>query len=504
MNYLFFILVAALSMPAADLTGRWTSSGLTPDGQPTAMSLSLQYDGKALTGYMTDAMGQNNAISNGKVNGDELSFTIVRDMFGEERKIEHTGKLVNGEIILSMPRFGGGVREVTFKRVSTEPPAPLPPAPLKIKLPPATEVPDNGLAKTPPMGWNSWNKFKRGVTDQLVRETADAIVSNGMKEAGYVYVNIDDTWEAGRDANGNILTNERFPNMKALADYVHGKGLKLGIYSSPGPKTCARFEGSFQHEEQDAKTYAAWGIDYLKYDWCSASQVYDAQSMQAAYALMGRALENSGRAIVYSLCQYGLLKSPEWAPRTGGNLWRTTGDIRDNWNSMSHIGFDQQADLALYAGPGHWNDPDMLEVGNGGMTDTEYRTHMTLWSLLAAPLLAGNDLRSVPPDILEILLNKEVIAVDQDPLGKQARRVSKDGDSEIWARPLQDGSFAVGLFNRGVSSAKVTARWSDIGLSGKAAVRDLWARSDLPPVEENFSASVPSHGVVLLKVRQSQ
>ena len=501
MRYILITLLTALSLPAADLTGLWTASMTTPDGQPIVMSLSLQYDGKSLTGYMTDPMGQNNAISNGKVDGDELSFTIVRDMFGEERKMDHNGRLSNGELILNVPRPGGGVREMTFKRVSSEAPAPLPPAPPKIKLSPAASVPGNGLATTPPMGWNSWNKFKRGVTDQLVRETADAMVANGMKDAGYMYVNIDDTWEAGRDAGGNILTNERFRNMKALADYVHSKGLKLGIYSSPGPKTCARFEGSFQHEEQDAKTYAAWGIDYLKYDWCSASQVYEAKSMEAAYALMGRALRNSGRAIVYSLCQYGLLKSQEWAPKVGGNLWRTTGDIRDNWNSMSHIGFDQQADLAPYSGPGHWNDPDMLEVGNGGMTDTEYRTHMSLWSLLAAPLLAGNDLRSVPPNILEILLNKEVIAIDQDPLGKQASRVSKDGDSEVWARPLQDGSFAVGLFNRGSAAAQVTAQWNDIGLSGEASVRDLWAHTDLPQAAKRFSAAVPAHGVVLLKVQ---
>jgi len=274
MRYILITLLTALSLPAADLTGLWTASMTTPDGQPIVMSLSLQYDGKSLTGYMTDPMGQNNAISNGKVDGDELSFTIVRDMFGEERKMDHNGRLSNGELILNVPRPGGGVREMTFKRVSSEAPAPLPPAPPKIKLPPAASVPGNGLATTPPMGWNSWNKFKRGVTDQLVRETADAMVANGMKDAGYMYVNIDDTWEAGRDAGGNILTNERFPNMKALADYVHSKGLKLGIYSSPGPKTCARFEGSFQHEEQDAKTYAAWGIDYLKYDWCSAAGVY--------------------------------------------------------------------------------------------------------------------------------------------------------------------------------------------------------------------------------------
>ncbi len=354
------------------------------------------------------------------------------------------------------------------------------------------------------MGWNSWNKFRNQVSDKLVREVADAMVRNGMKAAGYIYVNIDDTWEATRDEQGNIRTNEKFPDMKALADYVHGKGLKLGIYSSPGPKTCANYEGSFKHEEQDAKTYAAWGIDYLKYDWCSATQVYDYHSMPAVYAKMGNALLDSGRPIVFSLCQYGVFHGPQWAAKVGGNLWRTTGDIRDSWDSMSHIGFDLQVDLAQYAGPGHWNDPDMLEIGNGGMTDTEYRTHMSLWSLLAAPLLAGNDLRDVPPNILEILLNKEVIAVDQDPLGKQAQRVAKEGDLEVWARPLSDGAYAVGLFNRGASASKVTARWSDVGLSGKAQVRDLWAHADRGPLADQFSADVPSHGVVLIKVQPSK
>lgn len=370
----------------------------------------------------------------------------------------------------------------------------------KITLPPAPDVPYNNLAKTPPMGWNSWNKFANRVSDQIVREIADAMVRNGMRDAGYIYVNIDDTWQAGRDSQGNIQPNSKFPNMKALAAYIHSKGMKLGIYSSPGPKTCAGYEGSFRHEEQDARTYAAWGIDYLKYDWCSAWQVYEEPSMPAAYAKMGQALLASGRPIVFSLCQYGKLNSPTWGARVGGNLWRTTGDISDNWQSMSSIGFDLQVDLWKYAGPGHWNDPDMLEIGNGGMTDMEYRTHMSLWSLLAAPLLAGNDLRSVAPAILEILANKEVIAVDQDPLGKQAKRVAKDGDLEVWARPLNDGAFAVGLFNRSMSPSKVTARWSDIGLSGKARVRDLWAHADLGEAADAFSSEVAPHGVVMIKV----
>src|SRR5205807_22126 len=255
----------------------------------------------------------------------------------------------------------------------------------------------------------------------------------------YQYINIDDTWEAGRDAQGHITTNKKFPDMKALADYVHGKGLKIGIYSSPGPNTCAGYEGSYGHEEQDAQTYAAWGIDYLKYDWCGARNLYTDQEMRALYQVMGDALLRSGRPILYSLCQYGRAEVWKWGPQVGGNAWRTTGDIRDAWDSMTKIGFDQD-ELAPYASPGHWNDPDMLEIGNGGMTDDEYRTHMTLWSMLAAPLLAGNDLRSMSDSTREILINREVIAIDQDKEGKQGRRLSKSASGpdaqEIWALPL--------------------------------------------------------------------
>jgi len=330
------------------------------------------------------------------------------------------------------------------------------------------------------MGWNSWNKFRGEVSDQLVRQAADAMARNGMKDAGYVYVNIDDTWEAGRDAHGNIQTNERFPDMKALADYVHARGLKFGIYSSPGPKTCAGYEGSYQHEEQDARTYAGWGVDYLKYDWCSASQVYDYHSMPAVYAKMGLALAGSGRPIVFSLCQYGVLKVQQWGANVGGDLWRTTGDIRDTWQSMSGIGFDQQAALESAAGPGHWNDPDMLEIGNAGMTDAECRSQLSLWS------------------ILEVLTNKEVIAIDQDPLGKPGKRVAKDGDLEVWARPLADGSWAVGLFNRGDGQAKVTFH-AALGLTGITKIRDLWAHVDRK-ASADYSADVVSHGVAMLKV----
>ena len=503
MKYLLVTVVAALLIPilyGADLTGRWVAATRTPDGQTRETVIALKSDGDRITGYMSSPQGDT-AISEGKVNGDEISFVIVREMGGEERKIQYTGKVTADGLLVKMPSFGDRPgRDLLAKRVSTDPPKPLPPAAPKIVLPPIQDVKSNGLAKTPPMGWNSWNKFRNKVSDQVVREIADAMVKNGMKAAGYIYVNIDDTWEGSRDPQGAIRSNEKFPDMKALADYVHVKGLKLGIYSSPGPKTCAQFEGSFQHEEQDAKTFAAWGIDYLKYDWCSAGRVYQSSSMPAAYAKMGQALLDSGRPIVYSLCQYGAQNVGEWGARTGGNLWRTTGDIRDTWASVSDLGFEKQIGREKYAGPGHWNDPDMLEIGNGGMSEIEYRTHMSLWSLLAAPLLAGNDLRDVSPGILEILTNKEVIAVDQDELGKQGTRVSKDGDLEVWARPLADGGHAVCMFNRGGASAKVTARWSDIGVSGSHKVRDLWAHADRGKFSDEYAAEVPSHGVVMVRV----
>ena len=394
--------------------------------------------------------------------------------------------------LASVALLAGYARSTQDAKQSTTPARRPPPA--------LHKVADNGLVRTPPMGWNSWNKFAERVDDAGVRGMADAMASNGMKDAGYTYINIDDTWEAGRDANGNITSNSKFPDMKALADYVHSKGLKIGIYSSPGPKTCAGYEGSYGHEEQDAKTYAAWGFDYLKYDWCSAHRLYTDKEMQSVYQIMGDALLKSGRPIVFSLCQYGRNDVWKWGPEVGGNLWRTTDDISDKWAAMSKIGFSQN-DLAPYAGPGHWNDPDMLEIGNGGMNDDEYRTHMSLWSILAAPLLAGNDLRNMSKDILEILTNHEVIAVSQDKLGKQGHRVAQSGEQEVWARPLADGGYAVGLFNRGAAPASVAVKWADVGLSGPPTkARDLWAHSDVKMDGPQYTAMVPAHGVAMLRV----
>jgi alpha-galactosidase len=363
------------------------------------------------------------------------------------------------------------------------------------------------LAATPPMGWNSWNLFAGRVNDADVRAAADAMVSSGMKDAGYIYVNIDDTWQGERDAQGNIHANSKFPDMKALADYVHSKGLKIGIYSGPGEQTCAKYAGSLGHEAQDAKTYADWGFDYLKYDLCSFRQNMDqeapndpakaTQMMKDAYEKMHKALLATGRPIVYSFCQYGWDAVWEWGPSLGANLWRTTGDIDPTWDRMTLIGFSQ-AGLAKYAGPGHWNDPDMLEVGNGKLTLDENRTHMSLWALLASPLLAGNDLSKMKPETAQILTNREVIAIDQDALGKQGDRVSEVGPVEIWAKPLKGGAKAIGLFNRDDTALPITLKLSDVGFTAGAKARDVWQAKDLGKLQGTYTATVPRHGVALL------
>lgn len=352
------------------------------------------------------------------------------------------------------------------------------------------------LAPTPPMGWNSWNKFGCNVSEKLIRETADAVVTSGMKAAGYQYVNIDDCWQVSRDAQGTIVADAtRFPSgIKALADHVHSKGLKLGVYTDAGRLTCEKRPGSFDHEVQDAKTYASWGVDYVKVDWCHAEGL----DPEVQYAKFRDALAQSGRPIVFSICNWGVNAPWQWGPHTG-NLWRTTGDISDHYDRMSVIGFSQNG-LEKYAGPGHWNDPDMLEVGNGGMTHDEYLTHMSLWALLAAPLLAGNDLSSMNAETKEILTNPEVIAVDQDTKGIQAHRVWDEGPLEIWARTLADGGHAVGLFNRGESALKMTLDLKMLGITGSARLRNLWEHRDLGQVNDSYTAVVPKHGVVLLKV----
>ncbi|MEP0764920.1 MAG: NPCBM/NEW2 domain-containing protein [Fimbriimonadia bacterium] len=370
---------------------------------------------------------------------------------------------------------------------------------------------EHKLALTPPLGWNSWNVWAGAVDDAKVRAAAEWMVKSGLAAKGFQYINVDDCWEGKRGPDGVLGTNEKFPDMKALADYVHSLGLKFGVYSSPGPKTCAGFEGSYGYEELDARTWAAWGVDYIKYDWCSYGSIAKDNSLaelQKPYYVMRDALDKCGRDIVYSLCQYGMGEVWKWGAEVGGNCWRTTGDITDTWASMSSIGFGHDG-REKYAGPGGWNDPDMLVVGVLGwgpnvrptrLTPNEQITHITLWCLLASPLLLGCDLSQLDKFTIDLLTNSEVLDVNQDPLGKAAGRKAKEGMTEVWARPLWDGTVAVGLFNRGSFRTEVTARWSDLGLRGRQPVRDLWRQRDLGIFDREFSVAVPSHGAVFVKI----
>ena len=471
-----------------NLTGKWATTGKTlENGEQQKGILDLTQTGDQITGTVHYLGGKFNV--KGKANGTH--FELWGADWNDPKPFltaDLTGQTIQGKSWDD--NFTG--RPATAAD-EIQPPAYIEPPALK-------KVPYNGLAKTPPMGWNSWNLFAEKVDDQTVRTMADAMVSSGMKDAGYIYVNIDDTWEGVRGADGVLSTNHKFPDMKALADYVHSKGLKIGIYSSPGPRTCGSYPASYGHEEQDAKMFAAWGIDYLKYDWCSAGDIYKNDKLQPVYQKMGEALQATKRPIVYSLCEYGLGDVEKWGPEVGGNLWRTTGDIRDEWDSMMD-NIHKQVKTAPYAGPGHWNDPDMLEIGNGKMTDDEYRTHMSLWALTAAPLLAGNDIRKMSDTTKSILLNKEVIAVDQDALGKQASPV-KNGNLETWVKPLKDGGVAVGVINLDNAPANATVKASDLGLKGSVrSARDLWTHKDVKFANGEYAAQVPAHGVLMLRVK---
>jgi alpha-galactosidase len=399
------------------------------------------------------------------------------------------------------------------------------------------------IGLTPAMGWNSWNCFAGAVTADKIKAAADAMVSSGLINHGWTYINIDDFWQVHRDSKdpslqgpqrdseGRILPNPRFPDMKGLADYVHGKGLRIGIYSVPGPWTCGGCVGSFDHELQDAQQYAQWGFDYLKYDWCSYNPAFEAyrgvkdwdpsskpnityaggddpKKGRYPFELMHKALAQQPRDIIYSLCQYGMGNVWEWGTEVGGNSWRTTQDINDSWGSMSGIGFGQTGH-EKYAGPGHFNDPDMLVIGKVGwgpqlhdtrLSPNEQYTHISLWCLLASPLLIGCDMTQLDEFTLNLLTNDEVLEVNQDPLGRPAGRITQDGKFEVWARDMEDGSKTVGLFNRSQREQTITVNWADLGLSGEQTVRDLWRQKDMGKYTGQFQAKVGRHGVVLVKI----
>ncbi len=400
------------------------------------------------------------------------------------------------------------------------------------------------IALTPPMGWNSWNVFAHRVTAEKIKLATDAMVNSGLINHGWSYINIDDYWEKNntytkdstlkgeyRDAYGKILSNSRFPDMKGLADYIHNKGLKAGLYSSPGPLTCGKCAGSWQHELQDASSYADWGFDYLKYDWCSYSKIAtdstqgvplfnhkgnDSIAAAYPYDLMGKALRAQKRDIVFSLCQYGKEDVWKWGAKVNGTCWRTTSDIIDSWekngkeswqNSVSKIGFNQDK-CAPYSAPGHYNDPDMLVLGYVGwgkphptrLTPDEQYSHFSLWCLLSAPLLLGCDLEKLDAFTLNLITNDEVIDIDQDVLAIAARRIAATDSLEVFKKPLEDGSIAVGLFNRRATKATIIANWSDLGITGKHIVRDVWRQKDVAVSKDIYQAEVAPHGVILLKI----
>lgn len=371
------------------------------------------------------------------------------------------------------------------------------------------------LAATPPMGWNSWNKFGCRINENLIKEIADAMVSSGMRDAGYEYVVIDDCWQVGRDSAGNIIADPQlFPSgIKSLADYIHNKGLKFGIYSCAGSSTCQGRPGSRGYQFQDARQYASWGVDYLKYDWCSN----EGQKAEAAYRTMSDAIKASGRPMVFSICEWGENKPWEWGKGIG-HLWRVTPDIRDCFNCVFDWGglgvlniIDAMADLHPYAGPGHWNDAEMLEIGNGGMTKTEYMTHFSMWCMLSAPLMAGNDLRSMDKETVEILTNKAVIAINQDKLGKQAIRFMDMGDYEIWVKDLENNEISVCFLNRSDKKWELDFCWKYNTMhcvpdfqptKNDYVIRDLWQHKDIGITAHNTRQSIPPHGVLHVHLKK--
>ncbi len=502
MKRLLALLACACALPLAaqqPLDGYWIFRAPNYG----TVFLSLKQSGETVTGLNEDRK----TPFNGSLKGKSLHIVQATKFHGQPFDIVIDG-VRKSDDEFAVTQVAPGVRpgEVftttgSLRRVDRE--AIYPP---RAPLPTLSSQPDNGLVRTPPMGWNSWNHYHDHFDDKTVREMADAMVSSGMAAAGYRYVIVDEGWSSDRDPNGHIVGNARFPDMKALAEYVHSKGLKIGIYTSPGPDVCGGYTGSMGHEEEDAQQFADWGYDYLKYDWCGARRIYQpAQAdLQGAYQKMSMALAKTGRPIVFSLCEYGWGDVWNWGAASGGNLWRTTHDISDHWESMDTIGF-AQLDIQQHSNAGHWNDPDMLEVGNGGMTADEYRTHMSLWALLRAPLLAGNDLRTMTDETKSILMNKEVIAIDQDPAALPVVRTSPQGSSEILVRPLANEAVVVGLFNRGASPASISFRWDGLNLKpnlgGKTLIaRDLWKHDAVPVQGSNYTATVPSHGVVMIKV----
>lgn len=484
----------------SELAGIWVTQ--TPFSEVAPNYLVFERAADVWTGYMTTDFGKIE-LHDIDVAEQNVSFHQFMNVgiTPHEVPILVRGGLSDGKLHLYFPS-GTAVKERVARKASDQELGKLeamtPPSQV---LEPFT---DEGFVKTPPMGWSSWNHFANKIDDKTVREIADAMVASGLRDVGYEYVNIDDGWQGTRDAQGRLQPNEKFPDMRALGKYIHERGLKFGIYSGPGPQTCGQYPGSYGHEAQDAQMFADWGVDYLKYDWCSADQVYNTPAeMQAAYHKMGMALRDTQRPIVYALCQYGLYDVDRWGRQVGAQVWRTTFDILDTWPSMAGIGFGQLR-VGTPGGPGGWRDPDMLQVGNGGLSVEECRTHLTLWSMLSAPLLLGNDVRQMSPEIKALITNREVIAIDQDPLGRPPRPVYQQGAVEIWSKPLANGDTAIAFFNRGATSRTIPINWAEWGFPGQLRVRDLWKQEEVDLPNEVRQIDVLRHGTVLWRVTPPQ
>lgn len=478
----------------ASLTGVWIARGISP----FLSTFRIRNEGGKLVGEVTGWSAPVPIIVEQRDSEVVILGTMQSSVEGHsDVSFRLTGRLDGDVLDLRFP-MGEFVLDIRADRSDEDGLARyIASRPRPTPLPDLVDLPPNGLALTPPMGWSTWYAFYDEARDAEVREIADLLVARGFRDAGYVHVNIDDGWQGERDATGRIHPNERFPSMRALGDYLHQRGLKFGIYSSPGPATCAGYVGSLGHDELDARTFAEWGVDYLKYDWCSAAAVYESPGeMRAAYQKMGQALRATGRPIIYSLCQYGLNDVGSWGRAVGGNLWRSGWDVYNTWKSIQAIGFRNWDGRT---GPGGWTDPDMLAAGIGGLELEVYRTQVTLWSLLAAPLILSGDIRMMSEEVREMLLNPEVIAVDQDPAGRQGRRVRVNGDTEVWAKEIK-GSTAVGLFNRGSTTSSIEVPWEELGFGSRRHVRDLWQRADLGHLD-GYAADVPPRCSALLLVR---
>ena len=493
---------------AGDLVGTWIIQPLSPLGVIPTAYVFTRWHG-TLRGIWSRGFADV-PLRELKLEGDKLSF--IADVSADYFLTMH-GTIAGADLYLANTGSSGSefapvrahkAAAAELARMARDTPRNI--KGRRLPLPALHEVPANGLGRLPPMGWNSWNQFAEKTDDRLIREVADAMVASGLRDAGYVYVNIDGGWQGRRDAKGALQPNAKFPDMKSLADFVHSRGLKLGIYSSPGPTACGDYIGSHGYEREEAATFASWGVDLLKYDWCSAGALYKTQpEMQAVYQKMGDALRASGRPIVYSVCQYGLFDVGSWGRAVGANLWRTGEDLvaGDRWANVSRNGFETHGNPDN-AGPGGWNDADILVIGMEGLSDVEARTHMTLWSILASPLILGNDVRSMSSATRRLILNPEVIAIDQDALGKQGHLARRRDSSEIWVKPLADGSAAVAFFNRGASPMDIDVRWPEIGLRGAQKLRDLWAHTDLGRYPEGYHVLVSAHGSSLLRAMAGQ